>query len=795
VRSRISTAAIGALLVVSGAVLGTTPAQASGACSGDQRPAGATYSVNVCLQEPSPGSVVSSDVRVAATVTVTVDPGGTNPGIDSASFRLRRQGQSGRGVYVITDASGTGTPTSRTYGFLLPSYRWPDDDWALIARATMLDGFTTTTAATVNLQFNNQGVNPWAPQSFSPHEPSRQSGQPLIVTAVGDGAIDNNTAAEVSSEVNALNPDLFLYLGDVYNVGSLAEYYNWYGPRPGTPACPGPTGCGNWGQFYTITNPAAGVHEYNSPPLPDEPNVTVESGYTDYWGMPTANDNPVKHYYSFHAGGWHFISLDSTDAFRATSGWGQQYRWLKNDLANDTHACTVAYWHHPYWGMKTRDENGLTVSGGVDVRLTDLYQLLFDHGVDVLLTGHQHNFQRWRRLDPAGYVNSKYGIREIVDGAGGHPFGYFTRSDRRLASGIDRSGDAFRDGKDVGPSPNGTPAGVIKLALYRDHANYQYVLAGGAHAGESFDSTSIPCHGPPPDHNPPAAATDLRANAGTNSVRLTWTPPVDTDVAGYEIYRATGAPTDCSSSCTQVGTTNGSGTTTFTDDHVNPSTAYTYAVRARDASGNVSPLSDPVIVSTAAQLFSDDFETGPCSGPVPTGTTSWTRVSHLTLQPTTDGHGGTCEVSFVAEGKNAYAAKTLASSKSDLYTRVMFRLDSQSTSAALLKLRSASGAGLYSVAVAPDGNLKGRNEVTNRTTRTSLAASDSTWHRLTVHLTTGGTPHVDVWLDGNMVDALSKDDTFGGTDIGTVQVGENVAGRSFAGALDNVQIDDSPIAP
>jgi Concanavalin A-like lectin/glucanases superfamily len=114
---------------------------------------------------------------------------------------------------------------------------------------------------------------------------------------------------------------------------------------------------------------------------------------------------------------------------------------------------------------------------------------------------------------------------------------------------------------------------------------------------------------------------------------------------------------------------------------------------------------------------------------------------------------------------------------------------------ALLKLRSATGAGLYSVAVAPDGNLKGRNEVTNRTTRSSLAASDSTWHRLTVHLSTVGTPHVDVWLDGNKVDALSKDDTFGGTNIGTVQIGENVAGRSFAGALDNVQIDDSPIAP
>jgi len=120
-RRRVSIAGLSALLLVAGAVLGTTPAHASGGCSGEERPPGATYVVNVCLQQPSAGSTISSDVRVSALVTVTVDPGGTNPGIDSASFRLKREGQSGRGVYVVTDASGTGTPASRTYGFILPS--------------------------------------------------------------------------------------------------------------------------------------------------------------------------------------------------------------------------------------------------------------------------------------------------------------------------------------------------------------------------------------------------------------------------------------------------------------------------------------------------------------------------------------------------------------------------------------------------------------------------------------------------------------------------------------------------
>ena len=97
--------------------------------------------------------------------------------------------------------------------------------------------------------------------------------------------------------------------------------------------------------------------------------------------------------------------------------------------------------------------------------------------------------------------------------------------------------------------------------------------------------------------------------------------------------------------------------------------------------------------------------------------------------------------------------------------------------------------------MAPDGTLSGRNEHTNRTTRTSLGVVDSTWHRLTLHITTGATPHVDVWLDGAVVGRLSGDAPLGSAAVGTVQIGDNVSGRSFAGALDNVEIDDSPIAP
>src|SRR4051812_23309487 len=427
-RSRLSIALLSSLILVAGVLLGT--ARADDPCSGliDRT----TYTVNICITAPAPGASISGDVPISATVTVT----GTNPGVDSVVFRLRGTGQGGLGVYTLVDQTGTGPTDAETFGFTLPSYRWPDASRTLIARATMLDGYTTNPGANIGLTFSDPNrTSLWTANTFTPREPTPAADHPdhLVVAAAGDGAIDNQQAANASAEVQALDPDLFLYLGDVYNVGSLAEYYNWYGSPPGTNsagplACPGPKGCGKWGRFYTITNPAAGVHEYNAPPVPRQTTGTTESGYVDYWGMPAGPDaagNVVRHYYSYDAGNcssggspcWHFVSLDSTDSFRCgtnaeacsganSAGWNNQYTWLKNDLQqSNPDGCTIAYWHHPYWGMKSKDEDGVTIAGGVDVRLTDLYQLLYQNGVDLLLTGHQHNFQRWKPLDGSGAVN------------------------------------------------------------------------------------------------------------------------------------------------------------------------------------------------------------------------------------------------------------------------------------------------------------------------------------------------------------------------------------------------------
>ena len=150
----------------------------------------------------------------------------------------------------------------------------------------MRDGYTTANRASINLSFNN-GITqpPVNNQTFTPSTGTTPpNGSPFIVVATGDGADGGTFAASVASLSASLNPNLFLYLGDVYEDGTIAEFYNWYG-----------TGGTNFNSLYSITDPTIGNHEYTGSQAP---------GYFDYW-------NNVPNYYSFSTGGWHFISLNS----------------------------------------------------------------------------------------------------------------------------------------------------------------------------------------------------------------------------------------------------------------------------------------------------------------------------------------------------------------------------------------------------------------------------------------------------------------------------------------------------
>jgi len=144
--------------------------------------------------------------------------------------------------------------------------------------AVMRDGYTTANPASIALTFSN-GITqpPVNQQTFTPSTGvTPPSGSPFIVAAAGDGSDGGINTTNVTNLISSINPNLFLYLGDVYEDGTYAEFYNWYG-----------TGSTSYSRFLSITDPTIGNHEYVG---------SSAVGYFDYW-------NNVPNYYSFNTGG------------------------------------------------------------------------------------------------------------------------------------------------------------------------------------------------------------------------------------------------------------------------------------------------------------------------------------------------------------------------------------------------------------------------------------------------------------------------------------------------------------
>jgi Bacterial Ig domain len=191
----------------------------------------------VCITAPSAGGTITGSTAVTATVSAT----GTSPGVREVIFTLN-------GSDLLWDFTSPFTWT-------LDSSRWVDGTYSLQLYAIMRDNFNTL-PATASVTFSNGIASP--PVNGGTFTPSPgltpPPGQPFVVAAVGDGASGQSAETDVVHRVSSWNPDLFLYLGDVYENGRPAEFDNWYG-KPGVP--------GEYGQFYSITDPTIGNHEYD----------------------------------------------------------------------------------------------------------------------------------------------------------------------------------------------------------------------------------------------------------------------------------------------------------------------------------------------------------------------------------------------------------------------------------------------------------------------------------------------------------------------------------------------------
>jgi hypothetical protein len=691
--------------------LGPAPALAAPLCT-TSGPTASSYTIEVCLTAPAGGATLAGDVRVAASVATA---SGTPPAVRYLTFYFSKATSSTR-AYLLRDFAAP-------WGLTLPSSRFADGAYKLEVQATLADGFKSAlplAAATVA-----NGTAP--PPNRGTFAPRGAAGSPLVVAAVGDGAGGLPNAAAVGSLVAGWNPNLFLYLGDVYDTGNYTEYHNYYAPT--------------LGRLMGITNPTMGNHETGS----------KLKGYYDYWDMA-----PTTHFYRVDAGGWRLISLDSTTQYNcaggtlpctASAGHDAQLAWLDGVLGSAP-PCTAVFFHHAVYSIGP--EGGAPWMG-------DVWSLLAQHGVDLTLLAHNHDYERWRPLDGAGNP-APGGVTQFVVGTGGHTMAGFARADARVAAKVAKT------------------AGALRLELNAGGAAYQFVSTRGA----VLDSGAVPCSGAPADTAPPTAPANLTAAAASpTEVDLTWTRSTDdTGVAAYDVYRD-GA---------LLGSAAG-GVTTYADRTAVPGTSYAYLVRARDPAGNASKPSNTATVATPrAALFADDFEGGTMG--------RWTTVGGLVAQQAVV-YAGAYAARGTSTGAATYAKKTLSAAQTDLSYHLRFRLASRggASTVTLLRFRTAGDASVLGLYVNGSNRLAYRNDVgaVSRTSTTTVTLG--AWHEVEVRVRVNGTAsQTEVWYDGVRIPALSRTENLGTAAIGRVQLGEGGTGKTYDVAFDDVVVDRNCIS-
>lgn len=278
-------------------------------------------------------------------------------------------------------------------------------------------------------------VTPVPPGPGVPPPPPVPGGSQVFVGAGDIAQCDSN------SEATARLLDTIG--GTVFTLGDNAYFH---GTRENFRDCYEPT----WGRHKARTRPAPGNHEYET---------SGAFPYFDYFG---ANAGPAGlGYYSFDVGAWHAISLNSNVPANAASA---QASWLRAELASHPPSrCTVAYWHHPLFSSGT---NGDTPT------MRDLWRILYEANVDLVLNGHDHLYERFAPQDPDGRPDSSRGIRQFTVGTGGATLTQFRAT--RPNSEIRLSG-VF---------------GVLRLTLFSAGYDWEFVSV----SGPPRDSGTGTCH-------------------------------------------------------------------------------------------------------------------------------------------------------------------------------------------------------------------------------------------------------------------------------------------------------------
>jgi uncharacterized protein YjdB len=406
---------------------------------------------------PLSGRVVTWATSSAAVATVSGSGLVTAVAAGTATITATSEGQSGTAAITVTSvpvASVVVTPASATVpaGSSVQLTATPEDasgnplagrvvTWASsnTAVATVSgSGFVTGVAqGAATITATSEGKNGTAAITVSAPPPPGTT-----VVLVGAGDIGNCSSEETATTtlLAGIAGTVFTAGDNAYPSGYLSDFMSCYDPY--------------WGQQKARTRPAPGNHEYN------DDHSSSAPGYYDYFG-PIVGDS-AHYWYSYDLGAWHIVVINSWLDMTVGS---PQETWLKADLAASTKRCTLAYDHYP------RFSSGAT--HGSYSALQPIWQDLYDHGAEIMVSGHDHEYERFAPQTPTGLLDTVRGIRQFVVGTGGAGLYSF-------ATPLPNS-----------EVRNNSTWGVLKLSLSDSTYTWQFIPI----AGQTFtDSGSGTCH-------------------------------------------------------------------------------------------------------------------------------------------------------------------------------------------------------------------------------------------------------------------------------------------------------------
>jgi acid phosphatase type 7 len=276
--------------------------------------------------------------------------------------------------------------------------------------------------------------------SVVPIEPAAPGPVPLgfaeaVLVGAGDIA-DCTPGSELTALLlDAIDGIVFTTGDNAYMGGTFAQFRDCYNPT--------------WGRHRERTRPTPGNHDYET---------ANAAAYYNYFGGNAGP--PGRGYYSYGAGEWHVVALNSEIDVRAGS---PQEQWLRADLTSHPTACTAVLWHRPRFSSGPNGDNR---------DLQDIWRTIQEFNVDLVVNGHDHLYERFAPQDVDGRADFERGIRQFVVGTGG-----------RAVSRV----RAVRPNSEI----QGADLGVLALKLRPNSYRWEFVPVAGA----TFrDSGTGSCH-------------------------------------------------------------------------------------------------------------------------------------------------------------------------------------------------------------------------------------------------------------------------------------------------------------